>query len=411
MNILIPAIIISLAILGLFFFITYRKVFIDLISTAFTLIFGAIEKTWRFITGKAPAVGATIGTAGTSVGRATLTVASTAWRIIIIFLIVAIVLGLITIISIASLYALVAKLILWFGILTGNASPASILIYLLVMWGVFEMLPNYWIFKPLKWLSKKNGFVPLAVIAVVIYIAITGSSTLLWQKFGNVSPKLQGSITRSVNNHVQGITNSLDKKSIHSEAEQGIWGLVLEGGATYNQAGQVVETDGLKANTRVKACELKGKPATEGAEGLICVMLPNKYGDFVDGNRRWVPSRKISWENQPEKERKIDTSNASGEEKKVVLEISISESEFPQSMEVPISGSQAPQSIKILPPGEYEVNFNPVAAAAGATYRVILPNNGRETREIKNNLISVKGGEEVFAIWTAIPSVAKIRPK
>lgn len=77
-------------------------------------------------------------------------------------------------------------------------------------------------------------------------------------------------------------------------------------------------------------------------------------------------------------------------------------------MEVVITGSPASQSIELLPPGEYAVNFNPVAAAVGATISIILPNNGRETREIKNNFISLKGGEQGFAIWSPIPSIVRI---
>ena len=94
---------------------------------------------------------------------------------------------------------------------------------------------------------------------------------------------------------------------------------------------------------------------------------------------------------EPQKNTAPTATNTSAEEKKVI-------------MEVTISGSSAAQSINPLPPGEYEVNFNPVEAATGAIFYV----TGLKRKEIKNNLISVKEGEKAFAIWTAIPSKIKI---
>ena len=61
-----------------------------------------------------------------------------------------------------------------------------------------------------------------------------------------------------------------------------------------------------------------------------------------------------------------------------------------------------------LPAGEYEIKFDPAKAEAGATLQILLPDGSEESREINNNLVSVKGGEKGFGIKTSSVAIARI---
>ncbi|MDA8404440.1 MAG: hypothetical protein M0Z56_09640 [Desulfobacteraceae bacterium] len=77
---------------------------------------------------------------------------------------------------------------------------------------------------------------------------------------------------------------------------------------------------------------------------------------------------------------------------------------------VNLEGSQFPREFGLLLPGEYQIKFEPEEAAFNSY--IVCINNEETVRpwneKIKNNSISIKVGTKGFAIWSPIPSIARI---
>ena len=106
------------------------------------------------------------------------------------------------------------------------------------------------------------------------------------------SPAIKMSLDRWSANGKQTLANALDKGSLKSEPESGVIATTNEQAASYNEQGEVVCL--IPKGVTVRAIRLDGKPASENLEGMVKIMLKNKFGDFVDGNIVYVPSRKIT---------------------------------------------------------------------------------------------------------------------
>jgi hypothetical protein len=112
--------------------------------------------------------------------------------------------------------------------------------------------------------------------------------------FGVWSPEVKGSADRWSGNKKSSFANWFDKKSVQSEKESGIFGIVTEATRAHNA--QKLPVFAVPSGTLIKVANLKGIPATEDAEGMIKVMLPNKHGIYLEGNSGYIPSRLIDWD-------------------------------------------------------------------------------------------------------------------
>lgn len=267
---------IGLAFICFFLITPYRQAVINVIAIIWNILCGLALSFWRFLS--SPVAGTAVRT----------TSAIVTWTVIAIIII-----GI-------SLYAITAIGIVAIGTTSGHFAASITLILILLLWGIFNLVPGIFLFRPLiivrRWLIR-----PIAII-LLGYLVIA----CIWWMLGNAFPQLCGSVDRLAGNKGQEIINSLDKKSLKSEPEQGIWAVVIEDCTTYNANNEVVEVNGLKKGTRVRMLNLKGKPANNDAEGMVCVIVPNKYGDYINSNQRWIPSRKISSEGSGNIEEKKD---------------------------------------------------------------------------------------------------------
>lgn len=346
----------------------YRPTIINIFTSLWNLICGLFSRLWNFISGNAPNVGA----GAVSIFR----------RIIALILL----LVLIAIIIVILGYVLLGGAMLALGSISGNFGLTMLMLLLLIIYGFIGIFPSNFLFKAVR------AIISLVVTGMLIYI----SGTIIWTAFGKISPEVQKSATRASKNTAGELANKLDKYSLQSEKESGIFARVKNDCRVYNSKNQSFTS--LKKDDLVYILNTEGKQKNTDGEGMTQIMLSNQDGDFIGGKRGWIVSRVIDWNSSETTPESTITNNAQSEGRKVIMEVSISGSEFPQS-------------IDILPPGEYEINFHPVAAAAGATYCVVLPDKEWATREIKNNSISVKGGEKAFAIWTEIPSKVELSQK
>ncbi|MDO9231603.1 MAG: hypothetical protein Q7U36_03975 [bacterium] len=275
------------------------------------------------------------------------------------------------------------------GILVAILAIISIPILLGVGWiGMWTSIGN-WALSPMAgWIIAIGGIVgifflgwltrPLIAIAVMIIA------------FGLCFPTIKGAMNRySASTEIQ-IANELDGQALQKPLQGVMPATVIKDAVLYKDNGEIT-TIAVSAGTEVVTVDLERRQFVGNPEAFAHIMIPSIVGDFKDGSIGWIPVRKLRLGTTPPS----TTDNTPAEEKKVIMEVSISGSEFSQN-------------INTLPLGEYEVNFSPVAAAAGATYSVLLPNGGIETKEIKNNFISIKGGEKGCGLWTAIKSKVKI---
>ncbi|EKE20070.1 MAG: hypothetical protein ACD_8C00057G0021 [uncultured bacterium] len=106
-------------------------------------------------------------------------------------------------------------------------------------------------------------------------------------------PRANVSIDRISKNHKQAIVNTLDKYSLKSEAECGVFGIINENSGVYDE--NMKEVWYIKVGAKIKAADLSGKPAEAVPEGYSRVVIHNVRGDFADGNVVYIPSRKINW--------------------------------------------------------------------------------------------------------------------
>jgi hypothetical protein len=356
----IPAwLLIIVVFVGFIFLTPYRQGLIDIFGAIWNVTCGIFVRLRDFLSGSAPAAGA----AGTVIGR-----------IIAVFLLLLLAIILFTLF----LYVIVGGGIMAVGIATGHWLAALLFLMSLLTWGMLSAIPMISIFRPLNWISRWIAR-PFAFVLALYILVVVG-----WHAFGYFSPRLQGSISRSASNNTEEFVNKLDKGSIDSEPEQGIFGMAIKNSTTYNSAGQPIYVDELKKGMLVKVCNLNGKPATANSEGLICVMLPNRFGDYVKGDIRWVPSRKINWD------WKTCKSSPKTERGKLVF------TAIPFKDGSPINFGGAD-----LPPGKYYVKFPQGTCGTPCYY---LNDNSGVCRGLKQDkegkFIELERGQQLWAFRT-----------
>ena len=254
-----------LGIIGILFLTPYRRALIDFFATVWHLAIGAVGRLWDFIRGAGPLTGT-----------------PARWiAIILLFIALAIIL------FIAAIYFITAISIMAVGIATGHWKAALLLLTVLLVWGSLSMLPSIRIFRPLNWISR--WIVRTIAVALSVYLAIA----VTWTVLGGLSPRLHKSVERSAGNRVEEFSNKLNKSSLKSEPEMGKFARVIEDSQIYNQIGQPVFF--VQKGTTVLVKDLDGKKTDEGSEGKTKVMLPNRQGDFQQGNEGWIPTRKLDW--------------------------------------------------------------------------------------------------------------------
>ncbi len=125
-------------------------------------------------------------------------------------------------------------------------------------------------------------FSPILIVA--LFFLLVG----IW------SPAIKGSWDRWSENKKQEVANSFDKSSLKSEPEMGDFARVTADSQVYNQAGH--PRFSVQKGTVVKMTDHRGKRSSANSEGMVKVMLPNRYGDYQLGNEGWIPTRKLDWD-------------------------------------------------------------------------------------------------------------------
>jgi hypothetical protein len=161
-----------------------------------------------------------------------------------------------------------------------------------------------------------GGANPLAVFAIitcVTLIAIVGKHSI-WRKvvvwsaigilsinlFSLLSPAfLSPSLNRWTENKKNEVVNVLDKDSLKSEKESGIFAKTNAKTTAYNKDYQPVHQ--FEAGDMVMVLDTKGATADKNGEGAAHVMWANPAGDFVAGNTGYIPTRTLDWDWQKAK--------------------------------------------------------------------------------------------------------------
>lgn len=107
------------------------------------------------------------------------------------------------------------------------------------------------------------------------------------------SPPLRNSICRLSKNKYYEFIFSLQKRSLKSELESGIFGRTAEDTLSYDELCYPYKL--IAKGTPVMAIDLKGRPRSVNSERVLSVMLPNQYGDFIRGKIVLIPSQKLVW--------------------------------------------------------------------------------------------------------------------
>ena len=168
------------------------------------------------------------------------------------------------------------------GAYANSIVSALIISFLFPVWFMAFIMPPFanrlWVIGPIMRGMRTIGSPVLVVATIVLLVGI-------W------SPEVKGSLDRWSQNQKQTLANKLDKSSLQSEPESGVIATLAEETVLYDNNGNAVWK--MPKGTRVMILDLRGYSKTDRFEGMTRVMLENKYGDFANGNRVFVPSKKI----------------------------------------------------------------------------------------------------------------------
>ena len=189
-------------------------------------------------------------------------------------------------------WILMIALMIGLGVYANSFWSALIISIILPPWFVLMLIPRKIMLPGSTVISKGRWTIPIVrivrpLMSILITIALLNVVVGLW------SPAIKGSFDRWTGNKKGEIANSLNKSSLKSEPEMGKFARVIEDSQIYNQAGQSVFF--VQKGTTVLVKNLDGKKTDEGSEGKTKVMLPNRQGDFQQGNEGWIPTRKLDW--------------------------------------------------------------------------------------------------------------------
>ena len=277
-------------------------------------------------------------------------------------------------------YAIIGAGLLAIGVIIGKFKVAFVLMAILGLSGMVLALPKFGFFNPLRW---ANSWVmrPITYVLVICLLASAG-----WWIFGVFSPKTQESLGRAAKNGAIQTANWLDKQSLQSEKESGIFARVSVDCRVYNNSGQSITS--LKNKDLVYVLDTEGKAKTMDGEGMTHVMLPNQDGDFIGGKRGWVPSRNINWD-WKEKSTSQKTAKVKG---------------------LTFEGSEFFTQLKDqLGEGRYRLDVEPASAAKALKVRIRDASGTiKEDRSLKEGYILIGNGEKGTAIGTEVPIVLNI---
>jgi hypothetical protein len=254
----------------IFFLTPLRQAVVDFFAIIWNITAGIARSIWSFLCGATPVAGA-------------FAVPALGWISVVLLTLV-----LVVILFVGGLYFITGITFLTIGGALGHGQAAFWAMFAMIIWGTFSVIPRKMaIFVPLRWISY--WIARPITIGLLVYLAIVGG----WWVFGKLSPQLQISIERSGGNKVGEIANSFDKGSLKSEPEMGKFAKVLEDSQIYNQSRQPVFP--VQKGVTVLVKDLNGQKSGADSEGMTKVMLPNRYGDFQQGNEGWIPTRKLDW--------------------------------------------------------------------------------------------------------------------
>lgn len=191
-------------------------------------------------------------------------------------------------------------------ILTGigfyvKAPFAGFLIALLLpIWFVLRLLrglPSF-VGKFFRFIFATTWWITTVVLVIALAYFLVG----VW------SPEYKASGDRYYANKKLEWANTLDKKSVQSEPESGIFAFVKETTSVYNDKDVVILT--LREGERVMVISLEGKKE-ENKEGMTLIRASDERGDFVTaGKIGWVPSRKLEWKKAKDEQVKDSSTSA-----------------------------------------------------------------------------------------------------
>lgn len=172
-------------------------------------------------------------------------------------------------------WLLLIVLMIFVGAYANSVVSALIISFLFPVWFMAFIMPPFanrlWVIGPMMRGMRTIGSPILVVATIILLVSV-------W------SPDIKGSFDRWSQNQKQTLANKLDKSSLQSEPETGVIATLTEETVLYNETKAVWK---MPAGTRVMIMSLKG------CNGMVMVMLENKYGDFFKGNIVFVPSSKI----------------------------------------------------------------------------------------------------------------------
>lgn len=132
---------------------------------------------------------------------------------------------------------------------------------------------------------------PIVTIALIIIGLGFGQ---MWLK--SSSPMIKDSADRRVTTIEQSITNALDKSSLKSELESGIFAKVRTPTTAYTSSAPYTPLHQFTVGDMVLVLDTKGAKADKSGEGGVHVMWANPAGDFVAGNTGYIPTRTLDWD-------------------------------------------------------------------------------------------------------------------
>lgn len=349
--VLITIIIVGLLIPG------YRPTVINFFTAFGNLILGTFSRLWSFISGNAP----TVGAGAVSIFRRI--IALTLFLVLIAIIIV--ILG----------YVLLGGAMMVLGAISGNFGLTMLMLLLLIIYGFIGIFPSNFLFKAVR------AIISLVVTGILIYI----SGTIVWTAFGKISPEVQKSASRASKNTAGELANRLDKYSLQSEKESGIFARVKNDCRVYNSKNQSFTS--LKKDDLVYVLNTEGKQKNTDGEGMTQIMLPNQDGDFIGGQKGWIVSRVINWDtNSFNQINLIETVNI-GENAKI------------------------PRSLTVgLQEGNYEVEIIP-SKNSNETIQAFVDAKGEdgiyEKINVEKNSITIPKGKVGYAVWASCASIIK----
>lgn len=177
------------------------------------------------------------------------------------------------------------------GALTNSPISGFLFGVLFPVWFLFFILP--------KGIRTKTRFIAIPIWGRLAQFSLWALTPIVLTAFillcvGVWSPTIKGSANRQGENVKQELANSLDKNSLKSEKESGIFAKISTKTTAYNMKYQPLHQ--FAVGDTVLVLDTKALPADKKGEGAVHVMWANSIGDFVDSNTGYIPTRTLDWD-------------------------------------------------------------------------------------------------------------------